>query len=110
MQMKKRKNNYKSAGSRVNGKSSPTEYPESRRKRDHIYMEGAITYHAHGKYKVLLDNGMDCISTANKLDFLKVNLLIGDRVLIEIPTSGLSPDGKYKVQGRIVYRFRQSNS
>lgn len=108
--MKKGRNNHKSAGGRVNAKSPMTEYPESRKKRDHIYMEGVIEYHAHGKYKVLLENGMDCLATANKLDFLKVNLLVGDNVLIEIPTSGLSPDSRYKVSGRIVYRSRYSDS
>jgi len=67
-------------------------------------MVGEVSTSCRGSYKVLLENGMECVATARKIDsYLKVTILVGDTVTVEIPTASLSPNEKY-IRGRIVWR------
>lgn len=81
------------------------EFPERLRKEGCIYIDGLVTHSCRGKHKVDLENGMKAITTASKMDHRKVSILIGDKVLVEIPALSLSPNGN--INGRLVWRYRK---
>lgn len=67
-------------------------------------MEGAITKACRGTYFVNLSNEMECLATARKMDsYLKVSLLEGDKVTVELDPLNFS-QGEEKVRGRIIWR------
>lgn len=74
------------------------------RKEGAIYINGVVEFGSHGTFHVTLENGMKCIATAKKLDYLKVGVLPGDPVVVEIPAVSLNPSDKF-VKGRIVWRL-----
>ena len=82
------------------------ELPKHLVKADKIQIHGYIQQSCHGIYHVDLENGMKCLATARKMDaYMKVNLLMGDKVVVEIPPESLSAN-EPKVRGRIIWRCR----
>tara|TARA_B100001059_G_scaffold66368_1_gene62867 strand:+ start:5662 stop:5985 length:324 start_codon:yes stop_codon:yes gene_type:complete len=80
------------------------EYPDRLKKDGCIYLNGVVTFSSRGVYKVLMDNDMEAICTASKMDHKRVGILPGDNVSVEIPAVSLSPG--CAVKGRIVWRIR----
>lgn len=78
---------------------------EKYKKPSCLYLDGVITKGAHGKYHVSLENDMNALATANKMNNLKIGLMEGDKVVVEIPLLSLNPNER--VQGRIVWRYKQ---
>ena len=78
--------------------------PEKYQKEGCLYIDGLITNSAHGTYIVELDNGMVANCTARRMEHLRVSILNGDKVTVEIPTASLEPNAEYQ-KGRIVWRF-----
>ena len=77
--------------------------PEKLERDGFIYIKGTVTKVAHGTYKCIHENGLETINTARKLDtYLKISLIEGDQVFVEINPSNLSPSET--VRGRIVFR------
>ena len=100
--MRKRKREKKYLGHSDSNQSSPG-LPDNIKKDRFIYQKGVITKVAHGTYKVNLESGIETINTARRLDtFLKISLIEGDIVYVEIDPLNLTP-GEV-VRGRIVYR------
>ena len=83
-------------------------FPERLKKNDCIYINGVVTQNAHGFSHVELENEMLAVCTSRKLDAAKISILMGDSVVVEIPTAGLEP-GATRIKGRIVWRFRTSD-
>jgi len=85
---------------------SPRKFPDHLKKGSNIYMNGEVTSSCRGSYKVTLENGMSSMCTARKMDsYLKVSILVGDIVVVEIPPESLNPKEKY-ILGRIVWRVQ----
>ena len=68
-------------------------------------MDGVIEMGAHGTYHVTLENGLPAICTARKMESLKLSLLPGDDIVVEIPALSLSPTET--VKGRVIWRHKQ---
>ena len=106
--MPKTINNKKSSRKKV---FAPVEgdsgLPERMRKDGCLYIDGELISGAHGTFHVSLENGMDCICTARKMEALKVYLLQGDKCVIEIPAVSMSPTET--LRGRIIWRHRYLN-
>lgn len=81
-------------------------YPDHLKKEGCIYLDGEITFSSRGFYKVAMENGMESICTANRMDHKRVGILPGDQCTVEIPAASLSPGAA--VKGRIVWRIRAS--
>ena len=79
-------------------------FPPHLKKDTCVYMDGVVESGAHGHWKIKLDNGMNALATARKLENIRINLLPGDKVTVEIPALGLNP--KEVIRGRIVWRYR----
>jgi len=80
------------------------DYPEHLKKEGCIYLNGEVTFSSRGVYKVAMENGMESICSASKMDHKRVGILPGDNVTVEIPAVSLSPG--CPVRGRIVWRIR----
>lgn len=74
------------------------------RKEGCLYIDGVIDNGAHGIYHVSLENGLPAVVTARKMEALRLSLLQGDNVVVEIPALSMSPSEKLK--GRIVWRHK----
>jgi len=79
-------------------------FPKSLHKDGCLYIDGVVDSGAHGHWKVELENGMEALTTARKLEKIRVGLLPGDKVAVEIPALSLNP--LEKVRGRVVWRYR----
>ena len=55
-----------------------------------------------------MENQLESVCTARKMDHKRVGLLIGDNVTVEIPTEALSPG--CTIKGRIVWRIRPAKT
>ena len=82
------------------------EYPDKLKKVGCIYLSGKVTFSSRGVYKVMMENDLEAICTASKMDHKRVGILPGDEVTVEIPAASLSPG--CPVRGRIVWRMRPS--
>lgn len=82
--------------------SKRKEFPEEKKKEGCVYIDGTVEHNAHGLYNIKLENGMNCVATASKMDHYRVLIMIGDKVTVEIPMNTLSPTNK--IRGRIVWR------
>lgn len=60
---------------------------------------------AHGIYHVNLENQLNVIATARKMEQLRVGLLEGDKVVVEIPAAALNPNEAHQ-RGRILWRYK----
>lgn len=85
-----------------------TEYPEHLKKDACIYLEGTVTHSSRGVYKVQMENDMESICTASRMDHKRVSLLVGDNVTVEIPTASLSPGST--IRARIVWRMKKQKN
>lgn len=81
-----------------------TGIPEKLKKSDCVYVDGLIEHSSHGFHKVAMDNGMESLCTSRRMENLRVGLLAGDRVVVEIPTATMNPNER--IRGRIVWRYR----
>ena len=91
---------------RNNHKPNPersSSLPEKYRKESCLYIDGLITNSAHGIYMVELDNGMVANCTARRMEHLRISLIDGDRVTVEIPTASLEPNATHQ-RGRVIWR------
>ena len=80
------------------------EYPEKLKKAECIYLNGQVTFSSRGVYKVMMENNLEAICTASKMDHKRVGILPGDEVTVEIPAASLSPGSA--IRGRICWRMR----
>ena len=71
-----------------------------------MYLDGEVTSNAHGTYHVSLTNGLTAICTARKLENLKVGLMPGDVIVVEVPLLSLNPNEI--IRGRVVWRKRNT--
>ena len=99
-----KKSSRKKSYGNVEGSSG---LPERMRKEGCLYIDGELVSGAHGTFHVSLENQMECICTARKMEALKVSLLPGDRCVIEIPAGSMSPTET--LRGRIIWRHRYLN-
>lgn len=104
--MKEVKNKRSARQQKPNLDRAHTKYPESRKKDSCLYVDGEVTLATRGVFKVQLDNGLECVASARKMEQLRVSLLPGDRVTCEIPALGLNPNEQ--IRGRIVWRFKNN--
>lgn len=81
-----------------------TGIPEKFKKSDCVYIDGTIEHSSHGFHKVAMENGMEALCTSRRMENLRVGLLAGDRVVVEIPTATMNPNER--IRGRIVWRHR----
>ncbi len=81
-------------------------YPENLKKEGCIYLDGEVMFSSRGVYKVMMENGLESICTASKMDHKRVGILLGDNVTVEIPAASLSPGSA--IRARIVWRIRSS--
>lgn len=81
-------------------------YPDKLKKDGCIYLDGEVTFSSRGVYKVNMENGLQSICTASKMDHKRVGILLGDNVTVEIPAASLSPGSA--IRGRLVWRIRPS--
>ena len=79
--------------------------PEKYRKEGCLYIDGIISNSSHGIYIVELDNEMKANCSARRMEHLRVSILDGDKVTVEIPTASLEPNAEYQ-RGRIVWRTK----
>lgn len=79
-------------------------FPTHLRKKDCIYEKGVITSTSHGIYIVDGDNDMTFIATARRLEQKRLNIMIGDQCVLEIPVGSLDPKAT-KQRARIVWRI-----
>lgn len=105
--MKKRKQNQKSSVTGVavnllNNSRSQKDFPNQFKKDSCAYLNGEVSLSCYGIHHVLLQNGLKCICTSRKMDKLKIKILVGDVVTVEIPMSSLSTIDDLK--GRVVWR------
>jgi len=109
MGFKSVRNRGESGKSRKLGKPSEgaAGMPEHMKKADCLYIDGEVRKGAHGMWHVSLDNSMNALCTARKMDNLKIGLLEGDQVLCEIPLLSMNPSET--LRGRIVWRHRTNN-
>ena len=107
--MPKKKTKSKSTASQY-GKSSKVQVegsgslPDRLKKADCLYLNGVISKQAHGVFHTDLENGMTAICTARRMANIKISLMLGDKVVVEIPTATLNPNEQ--LRGRIVWRQR----
>ena len=80
-------------------------FPDRLHKSGCIYIDGVIDHAAHGTYNITLENGMSATCTARKMENVRISLMPGDKVVIEIPTSALNPNEE-KQKGRVVWRHQ----
>ena len=74
------------------------------KKQDCLYLDGEITLASHGKYIVdLADTPLEAICTARRMEKLRIGLMQGDVVTVEIPLLSMEPNSK-RVHGRLVWR------
>jgi len=106
--MKKKSVSQKRAP-RSRKKSNPIEgnqdFPEKLRKENCIYINGCIDKAVHGIYHVTGENEMQFLCTARRMEALRVGLMQGDKVVVEVPLLGLEA-GADRQRARLVWRFR----
>ncbi len=73
-----------------------------------MYLIGTVNHSSRGLYKVLLENDMEALCTASRMDHKRVSIMPGDVVTVAIPTASLSPDAT--LRGRICWRNRVASS
>ena len=78
--------------------------PKQLEREGHLYLSGTIEKQAHGFFHVQLENDMTCLCTARRMQSRHISLMLGDKVVVEIPLLGMSPGETLK--GRIVWRHR----
>lgn len=107
--MKNKKTYSQKRAPRTRKPSNPIEgcgdFPERLRKENCIYIKGVIDKAVHGIYHVTGENEMQFICTARRMEALKVGLITGDKVCIEIPLLGLEANAE-RQRARLVWRFR----
>ena len=81
------------------------DFPHKLRKEDCIYINGTIDKAVRGIYHVTGENEMHFLCTARRMESLKVGLMPGDRVVIEVPLLGLEA-GCDRQRARLVWRYR----
>ena len=92
-------------------KQSPyftTDFPEQMKKNSCIYMNGEVSHSCKGTYKVKMENGMNSICTASKMDHKRIGVLVGDYVTVEIPADSLYPGSA--LRGRICWRMKSKKT
>ena len=80
-------------------------FPEHLKKEGNLYLEGVVESSSRSFYFCKGENGMDFLCTSNKLDNLRIKVITGDRVVIEVPLLALEPDAE-RQRGRIVFRYK----
>ena len=80
-------------------------FPQHLRKDDCIYIDGVVDKAIRGTYHVTGSNEMSFLCTARRMESLRVSIMPGDNVVIEIPLLGLE-EGSEKQRGRLVWRYR----
>ena len=80
-------------------------FPDRLKKSGCIYIDGLIEHTAHGTYNCKLENGLDAICTARKMENVRISLMPGDKVVVEIPASALNPNEE-RQRGRVVWRHQ----
>ena len=104
------KTTHNKRSSRSKKQSVPVEgtstLPNHLKKEGCIYINGIIDSGAHGFYHVNLENKMNALCTARRMEALKLSLLPGDDVVIEIPANSLNPTER--LNGRIVWRIKKT--
>ena len=80
------------------------EFPDRLKKDGCIYLNGEVTFSSRGVYKVMMENDMEALCTATKMDHRRIGILLGDKVTVEVPTASLSPGSP--IRARIIWRTR----
>ena len=81
------------------------DFPERMKKDDCLYINGVIEKSTHGIYHVTGENEMQFLCTARRMEALKVGLMPGDKVAIEVPLLGFE-SGAVRQRARLVWHYR----